>query len=117
MDPGQGFLDVVDRLAEAAGRVEVATHNHQLARSALLQLKAAGTSCELQLLYGLPVSHMLPLAQEMNVPVRVYAPYGNGWLMYVLSAALKNPIVIYWLIRALLPRNYIMQFPVLENLT
>jgi len=110
-DPEQGFLDVVTRLAGRAAMVKVATHNHRLAKKSLALLKAAGTPCELELLYGLPVRPMVPLAQEMGVPVRVYVPYGRGWVLYAMYSMLKNPKVIFWLAKGLRSENYREQFP------
>jgi proline dehydrogenase len=113
VDAEQGFLDVVRELAGRALRVEVATHNYQLARKSLEILNASNTPCELQLLYGLPVKHMFSLVRELNVPVCIYVPYGSGWLMYALSSMLKNPKVIFSLFRDLLGDDYRKQFPVL----
>jgi proline dehydrogenase len=113
VDAEQGFLDVVRLLAERSLRVEVATHNYYLARKSLEILKAANSPCELQLLYGLPVKHMFTLVRELNVPVRIYVPYGSGWLMYALSSMLKNPKVIYSLLKELLGNDYRKQFPFL----
>jgi hypothetical protein len=30
----------------------------------------------------------------LNIPVRIYIPYGHAWLPYALSAALKNVSVL-----------------------
>jgi len=52
-DPSRGFLELVDRLAGRARSVSVATHDTALAHTALERLRARGTPCELEQLYGL----------------------------------------------------------------
>jgi len=55
IDAESNFLDLVDVLAGRASRVAIATHDTRLARESLLRLKRAGTYCELEQLYGLPM--------------------------------------------------------------
>jgi proline dehydrogenase len=94
-----GFLAVVERLAGRARHVAVATHDAPLARAALERLLAAGTPCELQLLYGLPLEESLRVATALGTPVRVYVPYGEAWVPYCLSHARQNPRVLWWTVR------------------
>jgi proline dehydrogenase len=84
-DPRAGFLEVIDGLAGKAKGVAVATHDPQLARESILRLQASSTPCELELLFGLPVRRVLPVAAELGVPVRYYVPYGSAWLPYALG--------------------------------
>lgn len=93
-----GFLKVIDRLAGRARYVAVATHDHSLAREALLRLQKANTPCTLELLYGLPSKPALKVARELSVPVRVYVPYGHGWLPYSLTQARRNPRILWWVL-------------------
>jgi proline dehydrogenase len=95
----QGFLNVIDRLSGRARKVAVATHDPKLARKALLHLKAAGTPCELELLHGLPMRGCLEVARQLDVPVRVYIPYGEAFLPYALSKLRRNPKILWWLVR------------------
>jgi proline dehydrogenase len=99
MDSGQGFLALIDRLAGRARHVAVATHDPALAREALTRLKHAGTSCELELLYGLGTRNPLLVARAVGVPVRIYIPYGHAWLPYCLSQARKKPRILWWIMR------------------
>jgi len=99
VDPFEGFLKVIERLAGRARHVSVATHDPKLVRAALSALLARGTPCELELLYGLPVGAVLPIARELGVPVRVYLPYGHAWLPYVVGRLKKEPRVALWLMR------------------
>lgn len=94
-----GYLEVIDRLAGRAAMVQVATHDVPLAREALARLRAAGTPCTLELLYGLPVRPALGLARELPLPVRVYVPYGAAYLPYAVSRLRRNPRILYWLAR------------------
>jgi len=93
------FLAVVRRLAGRASRVLVATHDVALARAALACLRAAGTDCELELLFGLPDRTLLGVARAAGVPVRVYVPYGRAWLPYCLSQVRQHPRILWWTMR------------------
>ena len=124
IDPREGFLNVVGRLAGRARSVAIATHDSELARSALERLRRAGTPCSLELLYGLPMKPTLKVAAELDVPVRVYVPFGHGWLPYSLTQVRRNPRVFWWVLRDLItggsqlpskkPSNVILS-PVEEN--
>jgi proline dehydrogenase len=96
MDLREGFLAVVDRLAGRARRVAVATHDALLAREALHRLTAAGTPCELELLFGLPMRAARQVARDLGVSTRVYIPYGHSWVPYALSWVKQNPRVLWW---------------------
>jgi proline dehydrogenase len=102
LEPRSGCIKVVERLAGRAKHVAIATHDPSLAQDALQELQLHGTSCELELLYGLPLKHMIPVAESVSVPIRVYVPYGNAWLPYALEQARKKPIIFYWFVRDLL---------------
>lgn len=91
-DPAAGFLDVVERLAGRARSVSVATHDVELARKALARLRASGTPCELEQLYGLRCA---------APPARVYIPYGHAWLPYALNNIRRRPRTAWWLARDL----------------
>lgn len=91
-DPSAGFLSVVDRLAGRATFVAVATHDRRLAAEALSRLRAGGTPCELEQLYGLP---------RTPAPARVYLPYGTAWLPYALAHLRRRPRAAWWLARDL----------------
>lgn len=99
IDPREGFLRLVDRLAGAAPRVALASHDATLVREAAGKLLASGTACELELLHGLPARASLALAEEMKLPVRLYVPYGKAYLPYCLSQARRQPRLIWWLLR------------------
>ncbi|MFL6215556.1 MAG: proline dehydrogenase family protein [Blastocatellia bacterium] len=97
IDLRAGFLEVIDRLAGRARHVGVATHDAELAREAVRRLQAAGTSCELEQLFGLPLKASIQVAHEMNAPVRLYVPYGNAWVPYCLSQIRKRPRILWWI--------------------
>ena len=99
-DPNEIFLTLVERLAGRAARVAVATHNQPLAREALQLLQRAGTSCELEQLYGLPLGGE-EVAAPLGIPMRIYIPYGHAYLAYALSEVRKRPVIIAWLLRDL----------------
>ena len=99
VDPRQGLLTVIDRLAGRARQVAVATHDAPLAREALARLQRAGTPAELELLLGLPPQGALKIARELAVPVRIYVPFGVSWLPYALLHVQKNPYVAWWAVK------------------
>jgi proline dehydrogenase len=90
-DPRSGYARVIEALAGRAALVQVATHDGPLARFAIDRLRAAGTPCELGLLYGLRCESSVNVARDAGVPVRVYVPYGTAYLPYALGAARRNP--------------------------
>ena len=102
LDPREGYLAVIDRLAGRRGRVAVATHDGPLAGAALSRLRAAGTPCELQLLLGLPKDRSLAAARKAGVSTRVYVSYGVPYLPYGLRGVLRHPSFILRLCAGLL---------------
>jgi proline dehydrogenase len=100
-----GFLAVIDRLAGRARHVAVATHDPILAQEALERLLRTNTSCELELLYGLPLEPSSRIAHAAGVAVRLYLPYGHGWLPYSISQVYKNPRILWWMLRDLWPNH------------
>jgi proline dehydrogenase len=98
-DPARGYLDVIGALAGRARKVAVATHNPALASDAIRRLQAAGTPCELELLYGLPSRGALEVARRLGTPVRFYVPYGHAWLPYGIRQAARNPRILWWMLR------------------
>jgi proline dehydrogenase len=102
IDPAEGFLRVIDQLAGAARHVAVATHDPALAAKAVSRLRASDTTCHLELLHGLPMRPSLELADELELGVYVYVPYGKAYLPYALSKAKAEPRIMWWLFRDLL---------------
>jgi proline dehydrogenase len=98
IEPRAGFISVIERLAGRAAHVSVATHDPALAVEALAQLRAQGTPADLELLLGLPVRRIREVAQRLEVPVRMYIPYGYAWLPYSVAAARKNPRILLWML-------------------
>lgn len=98
-DLRQRYLVLVERLAGRARSVGVATHDPPLAHDALTCLKRAGTRCELELLFGLPMRSQMEIAGALAVPVRLYIPYGHAWLPYGLSQVRQNPRILWWTAR------------------
>lgn len=105
VDPKSAFLDLVDVLAGRAAHVAIATHDASLAKESLTRLKASGTFCELEQLYGLP-SRADSVAKPLGIPVRVYVPYGAAYLSYSLWEIRKRPIILAWLLKDLLTSHY-----------
>lgn len=98
-DARTGFLEVIERLAGRARFVAVASHDLALTKEAISKLRASHTSCELELLFGLPMGRSLGWAKEHGVPVRVYIPYGKGYLPHALAQLRRNPRFIGWILK------------------
>jgi proline dehydrogenase len=90
-DLREGFLAVIDRLAGRARHVGVATHDVPLAAEAVSRLRAAGTPCELELLFGRPQALALRWADENAVAVRAYVPFGKGYIPSAVGILARNP--------------------------
>jgi proline dehydrogenase len=101
-DARTGFMAVVEQVAGHARRVAVATHDEPLARQALQRLRADGTPCELELLFGLPAAAPAGTGDELSVPVRMYVPYGHGTLPYRIPDARRDIRILGWLSQDLL---------------
>ncbi|HEX8055802.1 MAG TPA: proline dehydrogenase family protein [Novosphingobium sp.] len=93
------YLAMITRLAGRSAVVSVATHSPRLAERALSILLDAGTPCELEQLRGLPMRRTMAIARRLGVPVRVYVPFGLGWLPYAADKALARPYLPKWMIR------------------
>ncbi len=98
-DKREGYLEVIDALAGRACRVGVATHDPTLAAEAIRRLQQAGTPCDLELLYGLPMQAAISQAHDLGVPVRAYVPYGEAYMPYALSQARRKPRIVWWLLK------------------
>ena len=98
-DPREGYVALVDRLAGRATEVAVATHDVPLACAALRRLRAAGTRCNLELLYGLPIRRVIDACGETTA--RVYVPYGTAYLPYALREVCRRPRILLWMMKDL----------------
>lgn len=110
LDSVDGFMAVVRAVAGTAGPVRVATHDGSLAKTALAMLGAEGTPAELEVLYGLPVRRALDVVAGTRYPVRVYLPYGHGWLPYALDGLDRSPRLMMRLVRDAFGGRYLGGF-------
>lgn len=78
------FVDLVAALAGTGVHVLVATHEVSLADESLRCLLEAGSSCELELILGMPLAGPVRVARALGVPVRIYVAYGEPWLPYAI---------------------------------
>ena len=108
-DMSEGFIEVIQQLAGKAHNVRIASHDPPLVRKSIEILQQANTRCELELLYGLPIRDVLPIAKEMGVPVRFYVPYGFAWLPYSLNLLKNKPRVLWWLLKDSFSGPYVKQ--------
>jgi proline dehydrogenase len=111
IDPREGFIAVARRLAGNVPLVRVATHDPVLLRESVEILQKTNTSCEVELLYGLPANRAVQVARDLDVPVRVYVPYGHAWIPYALNNLKRNPKALWWLFKDALLGPYNKAFP------
>ncbi len=95
-------MQIIEVLAGRATRVAVASHDVPLVDTAVARLQRAGTPCEIELLYGLPMRESRAQALAHGLDVNVYVPYGKAFLPYALSRLRSQPRVVWWLLRDLL---------------
>jgi proline dehydrogenase len=93
---------VIDRLCGRAPAVAVATHDVALLTEAVRRLQAAGTPCEVELLYGLPFRAPALAARQMGVHIRLYVPYGHVAATYGIADIRRTPAALWWLAQDLL---------------
>lgn len=105
MDIEEGYLELAALLAGRARHVGVATHTASLSETALRLLQDAGTPCEQELIYPDPTTKAILVADRLNVPSRLYIPFGSAWLPYSLSRAFNKPEVLAWLVRDVFTPN------------
>ena len=90
-DMRAGYLRVIERLAGRARHVAVATHDMPLAAEAVERLCAAGTSCELEQIFGLNSSQSLRWATDNGIRLRIYIPFGKGFIPNAMRVLRRNP--------------------------
>jgi proline dehydrogenase len=94
-----GFLEVIDRLAGRAFNVAVATHDIPLAEEAIARLRAAGGACEIEQLYGIASARSLRWAKENGIKVRLYIPFGKGYIPNAIGLLKRNPRLVWVILR------------------
>jgi proline dehydrogenase len=99
-DLDTSFLDLIERLAGRARHVRIGTHNYALGRQAVERLAAAGTSCEIETLLGLPAAALIGWARQNGVKSRVYIPYGPGYLPNAMGVLRRNPRLAWTIAKA-----------------
>jgi len=87
----RSYLALVDEVAGGSSRISVATHDGTLLDAAVTRLRAAGTSCDVELLVGFPHRRCLAVARQHRVDVRWYVAYGHPSLAYPLPSVLCRP--------------------------
>ena len=90
-DMREGFLDVVDRLSGKAPLVRVASHDLPLVVEAVARLRVSGTPLEVEQLLGVTPPKLLQWAAKNNVRVRVYIPFGKGYIPNAVGVLRRNP--------------------------
>lgn len=100
-DMRAGYLEVIDRLAGRARHVAVATHDPPLATEAIRRLRRAGTPCELELLLGVPVTPALRSASTDCAGLRIYIPFGPGYIPNAIGILRRNPRLAWRMIKDL----------------
>ena len=98
IDPRRAFMALVDRLAGRAARVAVATHEPGLARRRWSASPPAARRPSSNCSSGCRCTRRGTWRDGLNVPVRLYIPYGHAWLPYAIANARRHPRVLLWLL-------------------
>lgn len=98
-DIEEAYLELARVLAGRRAVVGVASHDPVLAERALRILQEAGTPCELEQLRGLPGRRTRRVARTLDVPVRLYWPFGPGWWPYAAEKLLERPYLPWWWVK------------------
>jgi proline dehydrogenase len=93
---------VIGRLAGQARHVAVATHDLTLAQKAADVLRSADTPFELEMILGMPIAPLLQWAKKSSVPVRIYVPFGPGYVPNALGILRRNPRLAWRVARGML---------------
>lgn len=101
VDARASFLFLAGILAGRDLDVTIATHDVKLAAKSLTRLKESNSSCELEQMFGLPLSG-IKIARSMGVPLRIYVPYGHPSLPYNFSEIRTRPAMLAWAVRDLI---------------
>src|SRR5664280_1098965 len=96
-DPRERYCAVADWTAKYVRLVALATHDVHALRRALPRLISLGTPVEVQLLWGLPLQGALKVALALDVPARIYVPFGFPYLMYSAHSVWENRRIALWL--------------------
>ena len=94
-DVRTGYLAVIGRLAGRARHVSVATHDFALARESIGLLRSAGTPCDIEVLLGMPSREIVGWARDNAVKVRIYVPYGAGFVPNAVGILKRNPHLLF----------------------
>lgn len=114
LDPAEGMVAVTRALAGGPGPVRIATHDPISLERCLDVLGDRGTPAEVEVLYGLPIRQALRVIAGRKLPVRVYVPYGHGWLPYALDGARRSPRLALRLLRDAFGGRYLGGFERLQ---
>ncbi|MFO1146999.1 MAG: hypothetical protein U1E62_01385 [Alsobacter sp.] len=98
-----GFLALADRLAGRGGWLAIATHDHGLLTAAVERLKRAGASFDQEFILGVARPATFAAASSNGAPVRIYVPYGKGFIPNALGTLRRNPRLALGVAMQLLP--------------
>lgn len=101
IDAGENFRSLVDLTAGRCSNVSIASHDRPLVHESILKLKGTKTRCEIEQMIGLPVT-IRQLALDLDVPLRIYVPFGSPSLPYNVSMFRTRPAIVSWVVRDLL---------------
>lgn len=101
-DLRSGFVDVVNAL-QGGGHIALASHDAPLLRACAQRLDTIAASYEIECIHGLVTPALKVAAAASGRPVRLYVPYGRGFVPGALGVLRRNPRLGLALVRAALP--------------
>lgn len=96
LEVNASYLRMVRMLAEGHGFIAAATHDEHLVagiREIHKEFPDAIERTEIQMLLGVR-EELRQEVRAMDLPVRVYVPYGEAWHKYVVRRLKKNPKLV-----------------------
>ena len=110
-DPDKINVNYLSLLTAAFNKglyVGIATHDLELINKILDLIKSMNINkdkFEFQVLYGVPMSHMIKKLLNDKYKIRVYVPYGKNWYDYSVRRLRENPNIVKYIIKNLFSKN------------
>lgn len=97
-----GFVSALDAAAGRVRRLAIATHDPDVIRRCVAILQQRQTPCEQEFIMGVASGETTALARDGGLPVRIYIPYGRGFIPNALGSLRRNPAMALHVMRRLL---------------
>jgi proline dehydrogenase len=90
----QRYLQLVEKAVQQGHLVSIATHDEVMINSVLEREWLENNQAEIEMLYGIRPD-LASRLQKAGKPVRIYAPYGQEWYLYLCHRIAEYPPNLY----------------------